>query len=143
MLELICEGELERMLDGVLEKPFVYVYCAEVSPNWMSLEEMMLRLLTPLTRAVAPIASASKGEMVTAAGAAMGNAVSVLAADKEGRRQGRSMEAFVMAAGSRETGKLWQNVSSDDQKFSVCRGPNLQTQHFYSAMRDNFNSGVV
>ena len=82
VLELICEGEFERMLDGVFEKPFVYVYCVEVSPNWMSLVEM-LRLLTPLTRAVAPIASASKGEMVTDPVAGQRNEVSVMAVMKD------------------------------------------------------------
>jgi len=72
VLELICEGELDRILDGVFENPFVYVYWAEGSPNWMSLVEM-LSPLTPLTRAVGPIASASNGQMVTDADATVTN----------------------------------------------------------------------
>jgi hypothetical protein len=62
VLELICEGESDRMLEGVFENPFVYEYWFEVSPNWMSVE--MLRPFTPLMRAEAPIASDSKGEIV-------------------------------------------------------------------------------
>jgi hypothetical protein len=53
VLELICEGEFDRILEGVFEKPLANTYGVAVSPNWMSVE--MVRPLTPLTRAVAPI----------------------------------------------------------------------------------------
>lgn len=84
VLELICEGELDRILDGVFENPFVYVYCAEVSPNWMSLWWCveMLSPLTPLMRAVAPIASASNGEMVTDADATVRTVIYVVVVSK-------------------------------------------------------------
>src|SRR5277367_1561756 len=96
VLELICEGEFERMLDGVFENPFVYVYCVEVSPNWMSLVEM-LRPLTPLMRAVAPIAWASKGEMVTDAVARQRNENVCERGDERQGKQGRSMNGAVMS----------------------------------------------
>ena len=68
----------------------------EVSPNWISLVEMP-RLLTPLTRAVAPIASASKGEMVTDPVTGQRNDSVCDGGDERQRKQGRSMDSAVMS----------------------------------------------
>jgi hypothetical protein len=92
VLELIWEGEFERTLDGVFEQPFVYVYCVEGSPNWMSAWWVeMLRPLTPWTRAVAPIAWASKGEIVADAVAGQGCDGVCERGDGRHRQTGRSM----------------------------------------------------
>lgn len=85
------------MLDGVFEKPFVYVYCVGVSPNWISLVEM-LRLFTPFTRAVAPIASASKGEMVIDVVAGQRNDGVCDGGDERQGKQRRSIDGAVMSS---------------------------------------------